>query len=220
MQAGRQSGYPLEIRGIVGDARETGMSNAPAPTVYWCGGNWQPGSYFLVRTHAEPHALTQTIRRKLRDVEPLRSIYGLLPLTDYISEGYAESRMRTVLLSFFALTAVSLVCVGIYGTFSYLVKLRQREVGLRLALGAQRVQIVQQFLVQGVRIALLGCAAGVGIAAVCAKMLSGMLYGVAPSDPATWAGVVSLVLSVSMLASLIPAVRAAHLDPMRVLRDE
>ena len=82
----------------------------------------------------------------MRDVEPLRSIYELSPLTSHISDGYAENRMRTILLTFFALAAVSLVSVGIYGTFSYLVKLRQREVGLRLALGAGRGQILRQFL--------------------------------------------------------------------------
>jgi putative ABC transport system permease protein len=220
VQVGRQLSAPIEIRGVVGDARETGLEKAPAPTIYWCGGNWQPGSYFLVRTHADPLALGETVRRKMREVEPLRSIYDVSPLSSQISDGYAENRMRTILLTFFALAAVSLVSVGIYGTFSYLVKLRQREVGLRLALGARRGQILRQFLSQGARVALAGCAGGVIAAAACARLLSGMLYGVAPTDVTTFALVIALVLAVSTLASLAPAVRAACVDPMQVLRDE
>lgn len=220
LQVGRELSAPIEIRGVVGDARETGLDKSPLPTLYWCGGGWQPGSYFLVRTHGDPLALAETVRRKMRDVEPLRSIYDLSPLTSHISDGYAENRMRTILLTFFALAAVSLVSVGIYGTFSYLVKLRQREVGLRLALGARRGQILRQFLSQGARVALLGCAGGVVVAAGCARLLSGMLYGVAPGDITTFVLVIGLVLVVSTLASLIPAVRAACVDPMQVLREE
>jgi nitrate reductase NapE component len=137
LQVGRELSAPIEIRGVVGDARETGLDKSPTPTLYWCGGGWQPGSYFLVRTHGDPRLAAETVRRKMREVEPLRSIYDLSPLTSHISDGYAENRMRTILLTFFALAAVSLVSVGIYGTFGYLVKLRQREVSLRLALGAR-----------------------------------------------------------------------------------
>ena len=115
---------------------------------------------------------------------------------------------------------MSLVCVGLYGTLSYLVNLRRREVGLRLALGALRAQIVRQFLAQGVRVALLGCAGGLLAAARFARLLSGMLYGVAPTDATTFALVIGLVLAVSTLASLAPAIRAACVDPMQVLRDE
>jgi putative ABC transport system permease protein len=220
VQVGGQMSEPVEIRGVVGDARETGLDKPPAPTLYWCGGGWQPGTYFLVRTYGEPAALAETVRRKMRQVEPLRSIYDLSPLTSHISDGYAENRMRTILLTFFAVTAVLLVCVGIYGTFSYLVKLRQREVGLRLALGARRGQILRQFLAQGARVALVGCLGGLLVAAACARLLSGMLYGVAPSDVTTFVLVIGLVLVVSTLASLAPAVRAACVDPMQVLRDE
>ena len=190
------------------------VSHAPHST---CGGGWQPGSYFLVRTHGDPRLLAET-GTAMREVEPLRSIYDLLPLTSHISDGYAENRMRTILLTFFALAAVSLVSVGIYGTFSYLVK-RQREVGLRLR-WAGRGQILRQFHSQGARVALLGCAGGVVVTAGCARLLSGMLFGVAPGDVTTFVLVIGLVLVVSTLASLIPAVRAACVDPMQVLREE
>ncbi|HUA60738.1 MAG TPA: ABC transporter permease [Verrucomicrobiae bacterium] len=210
----------VEVRGIVGDARETGLDRAPGPTVYWCFSAMQPGIQFLARTHGDPMKLAEPIRRRLREVEPARSVYGVAPLTERISIGYTENRLRTILLSFFAVTAVLLACIGLYGTLSYLVSVRQREVGLRLALGAVRMQIVRQFLMQGLRTAMLGCVAGLGIAVACARLLKGMLYGVSATDTATLAGVIGVVLGVSAAASLLPAVRAARLEPMQVLRNE
>jgi putative ABC transport system permease protein len=211
---------PSEIRGIVGDARESGMDREPSPTVYWCYSALQPGTYFLVRTQGDPKSMAETIRRKVHEIEPRRSVYDLTPLVDHISDSYAENRLRTILLAFFAITAVSLACVGLYGTLSYLVSVRQREVGLRLALGALRTQIVRQFLAQGLTVALLGCVAGLALTAVFGRLLSGMLYGVSAWDVATLGGVVGIVLAVSILASLLPAIRAARLEPMQVLREQ
>jgi len=149
-----------------------------------------------------------------------RQVYDLTPLSDHISDAYAENRLRTILLSCFAVTAVSLACVGLYGTLSYLVSLRRREVALRLALGALRNQVVGQFLAVGLRTAVLGCVAGLVLAAVFARLLSGMLFGVSPTDTTTIAGVLAIVLVVSAAASLIPAVRAARVEPMQALREE
>jgi putative ABC transport system permease protein len=160
-----------------------------------------------------------TIRRTIHEVEPQRSVYGLTPLGEHISDAYEENRLRTILLAFFAATAVSLACVGLYGTLSYLVSVRQREVGLRLALGAMRTQIVRQFLAQGLRTSLLGCVAGLAIAEASGRLLSGMLFGVTPSDLPTLSGVVGIVVIVSVLASLLPAIRASRLEPMQVLRE-
>jgi hypothetical protein len=88
-----------EVSGIVGDARENGLDQAPPPTAYWCGSSFQPGTYFLVRTHGDPAAMTQAVRQKLHQIEPLRSVYDLTPLHDRISDTYAENRLRTILLS-------------------------------------------------------------------------------------------------------------------------
>jgi predicted permease len=209
-----------EISGIVGDARENGLDHEPPPTAYWCGNGLQPGTYFLVKAHGEPAAMIETVRRKIHELEPLRSVYDLTPLSDHISDAYAENRLRTILLSCFAVTAVSLACVGLYGTLSYLVSLRRREVALRLALGALRNQVVGQFLAVGLRTAVLGCVAGLVLAAVFARLLSGMLFGVSPTDTTTIAGVLAIVLVVSAAASLIPAVRAARVEPMQALREE
>jgi len=210
---------PGEIRGIVGDARESGLDHEPQPTVYWCGTELQPGTFFLARTHGDPTAMTEAVRRKIHELEPMRSVYDLTPLTGHISDAYSENRLRTILLGCFAITAVSLACVGIYGTLSYLVSLRRREVALRLALGALRGQVVRQFLGVGLRTTAIGCAAGLVLAAGFARLLSGMLFGVSATDPATLAGVLTIILGVSAAASLIPAVRAARVEPMQALRE-
>jgi putative ABC transport system permease protein len=209
-----------EIRGIVGDARETGLDREPPPTAYWCNGTIQPGTYFLIRTRGEPNSMAGTVRRKIHELEPQRSVYDLSPLTDHISEAYAENRLRTVLLAFFALTAIALASVGLYGTLSYLVNVRQREVALRMALGALRMQVARQFLNQGVRVSGLGCIAGLALSAALAQVLSGMLFGVSATDVTTWGGVVVIVLSISVMASLLPAIRAARMDPTQALREE
>jgi putative ABC transport system permease protein len=214
------SAFPAEIRGIVGDAREQGLNKAPAPMVYWCGADAQPGTFFLIRTHGDPAAMGETIRRKIREIEPARAVFDVTPLEEHLSDAFAENRLRTVLLSFFAITAISLACVGLYGTLSYMVNTRRREVGLRLALGALRGQIVNRFLGQGVAVAMLAALVGLALSLACTRLLAGMLYGVSPTDPFTLTAVIGLTLAVAAVASLIPAVRAARVEPMQVLREE
>lgn len=209
-----------EIRGIVGDARELGINQLPVPTVYWCYDMMQPGAAILVRTQGEPMAMAETLRRKLREMEPTRSVFGMEALERQISGAFDENRLRTFLLVFFALTAVSLACIGLYGTLSYLVNVHRREIGLRLALGALRGQIVRRFLAQGLGLSFVACLVGLGLAAAFARLLSGMLYGVAASDTLTFAGSAIIVLLVACAASLVPALRAARLNPVEVLRDE
>jgi hypothetical protein len=129
--------FPLtgEIRGIARDAREEGLNSEPMPTVYWCMSAGEPDPHYLIRTRGEPMAMAETLRRAVRQVEPSRSVFDLMPLESHLSENFAEGRLRTILLSMFGLTAVSLACIGLYGTLTYLITLRHREIGLRLALG-------------------------------------------------------------------------------------
>jgi putative ABC transport system permease protein len=211
---------PTAIEGVVGDAREQGLNREPVPTVYFCYSAPSPFIAFLVRARGEPMAMAEILRRKMREIDPARSVYQVMPLSQHLAEPFAENRLRTILLTFFAVTAVSLACLGLYGTLSYVVSTRRREVGLRLALGALRGQIVSQFLAYGLRASLVGCAAGLCLAAAFAKVLSGMLFGISLLDPATFIAVVLLVLLTGGLASSVPAIRAASLDPIEVLRDE
>ncbi len=211
---------PAEIRGIVGDAREEGMDTRPQPTAYWCVSAPTPEPHYLVRTAGSPGAMADVVRRKVHELEPGRSVFDLMPLDDHLSDRLAENRLRTMLLTLFAATAISLACIGLYGTISYLGRTRRREVGLRLALGALPGQIVGRFLLQGLRVSAAGCLLGLLLGAGLSRLIGGMLYGVSPLDPATYAGVLALALGVSLLASLLPAMRAARVNPTQVLREE
>jgi putative ABC transport system permease protein len=209
-----------EIRGIVGDAREEGLNAEPMPAAYWCVSAPTPDPHYLIRTHGEPMVMADTLRRAILRVEPSRSVFDLMPLQAHLSDAFAEGRLRTILLTMFALTAVSLACVGLYGTLSYFVTQRRREIGLRLALGAGRQQIARRYVLQGLRVASLGCLCGLVLAAAAGKLLSGMLYGVSSFDAMTFAGVLLLMFFVAACAALLPAWRASRTDPMQVLREE
>lgn len=220
LKSGDTSAAPSRIIGIVGDARERGLDRHPGPTVYACFSAPNPIPHFLVRTHGEPMPAAETVRLKMKDLEPLRSVYNIAPLEHSISGAFNENRLRTTLLVLFAMTALSLSCVGLYSTLSYVVSLRRREVGLRLALGARPGDIVRQFVAKGVRVAAAACACGLVVSLAVSSLLSGMLYGVSPSDPVTLASVIIIVLTVSALAALVPATRAGLVEPMRVLREQ
>lgn len=188
--------------------------------MYWCFSAPEPDPFFLIRTHAEPMAMAETLRKKLREIEPGRAVFDVKPLGEHMGDAFAQNRLRTALLALFAATAVSLASLGLYGTLSYFVTVRRRETGVRLALGALRSQIVKRFVLEGLGVASLGSLAGLALAAGFTRALAGMLYGVSPSDALTLGAVVGLVLAVAAVASLAPAIRAARLDPLRVLRDE
>ena len=180
----------------------------------------QPGTFFLVRTRADPKSMVEVIRRKIHELEPRRSVYDLTPLGEHISDAYAQNRLRTILLAFFALTAVSLACIGLYGTLSYLVNVRRREVAPASGVGSPTHASSRT-------VPRPGSARGCGRLhrrpaprGRLGQLLAGMLYGVSATDAATLAGVVAIVLAVSVIAALIPAMRAARIEPMQALREE
>ena len=208
------------IVGVIADAREEGLNREPPAIVYWCHSAPVPAPLFVVRTRTEPMAMAETIRRKVHELEPRRSVYEVMPLEERLDDTFAENRLRTALLTSFAVTAVALAAVGLYGTLSYFVSLRRREIGVRMAMGAHRSQIASSFLRQGFLVSLAGCFAGLWLAAALGRTVSGMLYGVSPLDVPTFAGVLLLTIVTAVLSSVWPAVRAARVDPMRVLREE
>jgi predicted permease len=222
--ASRESGSAGDLRGVIDgvveNARERGLEDSPGPMVYMCHSGPNPMPWHLVRTAGDPTALAAAVRLRMRELEPLRAVYDIGPLRVRIDGVYAQNRLRTVLLTLFALTALSLAALGIYGTLSYVVDLRRREVGLRLALGARRGGILRHFAGKGLRVAAAGCACGLALALLLTRALSGMLFGISATDPATLSAVVILVLAVATLAALIPATRAALMQPMRTLREE
>jgi putative ABC transport system permease protein len=211
---------PNRIAGIVGDAREIGIDREPVPTLYNCISAATPIPLYLARTQGDPRAAIERIRATLRRLEPLRSVYDFVPLEREIDNAYAQNRLRTVVLVSFALTALSLACLGVYGTLSYAVSLRRREIGLRIALGSSRMGIVKQFLVLGLRVVCGAVAVGLVMSLAFARGLSGMLFGISPTDPATLGGVTLLVLVVGAVALFVPAARATIRSPAHVLRQE
>jgi predicted permease len=211
---------PRRITGIVADVRERDMLLPPAPVVYFCNSAPTPFPQFFVRTTDDPLNAIAAVRARLNELEPLRSVYNFAPLDRRIGDVYAAQRMRTWLLTVVAAASLGLTCLGIYGTLSYVVSLQRREVGLRVALGALSGAILVQFLGKVFRVVGIACIAGLALSYVGARTLSGLLYGVAPSDPITLVSVVTLVVAVAGAAALVPAVRAARVEPMLVLRDD
>jgi putative ABC transport system permease protein len=211
---------PSTIRGIVGDAREQGLHRPPIPMVYWCASAPRPSPFYVVRTSGEPAAMAETVRRKIKEIEPARSVFDLAPLEERLGDVYSENRLRMLTLASFALTAVLLACVGLYGTLSYLVTIRRREVGLRLALGEMRGDIVRRYFGQGVRVSVAACAVGLALSLIFNRALASMLFGVSSFDPVTLGSVTLVILVAATVASLVPSIRAALVEPMQVLRED
>jgi putative ABC transport system permease protein len=209
------------IAGVVGNAREYGLGRAATPTVYPCRTAYvNPASTFLLRTSGEPASVTAAVRAKLKELTPLRAVHDVAPLAQRMGNEYSGDRLRTTALALFAGVALSLATLGVYGTLSYVASLRRREVGLRVALGALRGRIVAEFLGTALRVVAVACLAGLVLFFALSRLLAGLLYGVSSSDPLTLGVVIALVTAVGAMAALVPALRAARVDPMTVLREE
>jgi putative ABC transport system permease protein len=164
--------------------------------------------------------MVSAVRQRFKEIEPARSIYDVQTLEARIGSEYSADRLRTVLIALFAGAALALVSLGIYGTLSYIVSLRRREVGLRVALGALQQTIITHFLFQALRVVGAACLCGLMLAFFLSRGLASQLFGVSPTDPLTLSGVIGLVLLVATIAALVPALRASRVDPMIALREE
>jgi len=220
LSRGGQAPVTATIAGVVGDVRERGLDQQPVPTVYFCNLAGRPSPFVLVRTRGDPQAVVGIVRAKMKELEPLRAVFSIESLEEQIGDAYAENRLRTVVLALFAGAALALACLGLYGTLSYIVSLRRREVGLRVALGALSSTIVAQFVSQALRVVAIACAAGLVLSLAFGRALSGLLFGVTPSDPLTFGVVVFVVVGVAALAAFVPSRRASRIDPMEALREE
>jgi putative ABC transport system permease protein len=217
----KQGTLTSRILTVVGDAREYRLDREPTPTIYACTTAFAyPPLAFLIRTAGDPSAVVGAVRQRLKEIEPERSMYDILPLTERIGAEYAQDRLRMALVVLFGGAALSLICLGVYGTLSYVVSLRRREVGLRVALGALSGTIVAQFVAQALRVVGVACVVGLALSLAFGRALSGLLFGVRPSDPLTLAGVIVLVFGVAALAAFVPSLRASRIDPVEALREE
>ena len=174
----------------------------------------------VLRTQGDPAAVMGPVRRAAAEIDPGDVIYGVETMDDVISNSFAARRLSMILLSIFASLALALSCVGIYGVISYLVGERTHEIGVRMALGARRGDVLRLVLGQGAKMALIGVAIGIALALGLTRLMSNQLFGVTAHDPLTFAGVALVLIAVALAACYIPARRATRVDPMVALHYE
>jgi putative ABC transport system permease protein len=209
------------IIGVVGDVREGALDREPTPTVYYNPGHLPTGSMvFVMRTPGDPLALADGARRVIRDLDPAQPMADVVPMERIIGETYARQRFSATLLSGFSLVALLLAAAGIYGVLAYSVTERTREIGVRMALGADSRKVVAMILASGARVVAAGCVAGLIAAVMLTRALKSMLYGVDPLDPATFLSVPAVIAMAALIAAWLPARRASRIAPSQALRAE
>jgi predicted permease len=210
-----------EIVGVVADARRSGLIEAPRPEAYFPHGQFVArGLTYVVRTAGDPLQSMPAVRKAIRDIDPLLAVSAVATVEQTLAESLAARRFVMLLLSGFATLALVLASIGIYGVVGYLVTQRTHEMGIRVALGAHRRDVLWLIVLQSLRHVLPGLLLG-GVAAFwLSRFLRNQLFGVAPTDPATFAGVAAVLMGVCVVASLVPALRAARANPLIALRQE
>jgi putative ABC transport system permease protein len=208
-----------EIVGIVGDVRTRGMEIEPAPVVYVPHTQYGPEAMTLaVHTQGDPMEVVPQIKAALKTLGPGVAIGRVRTLDDLVSANVAEPRFRTLLLSIFAVVSLALAAVGLYGVVGFSVSQRRAELGLRMALGADPRDVLRLVMREGMMPVAAGILVGLGGAALLARAMSTLLFGVDALDPATFAGMAGALTAVALAACYVPARRATRLDPATTLR--
>jgi putative ABC transport system permease protein len=211
----------ITIVGVVSDIRHLGPAVAPRPEIFEVH-TQSPFSFmaFVVRTTGDPHALVPSIRAAVAKLDPLQPVSGVRTMDEHLARSLARPRLMSTLTTAFGMLALILAGVGLYGLMAHTVAQRTREIAIRSALGAQRGALVRLVLVKALALSAAGMSAGTLAAVLLTRLLTGLLFEVDPLDPLTYAAVGLLLLSVAIAASLIPARRAASIDPIQTLRAE
>jgi len=218
-------GYPQsaarEIVGIVGDVKDQDLASQTVSQIYvpfvqnpyW-------GFDVVVRTLGDPKQISGALREKIGELDPELPVTNIRAMRDAIDESIAQPRFRTTLLGLFSAIAFVLAAIGIYGMISYNVGRRTREIGIRMALGAQRRDVLLMVVREGVALAGLGVVLGLVSAYWLTGVLESFVFNVSVTDPATYAGVAALLLIVALVAACVPGRRAMSVDPIVALRYE
>jgi putative ABC transport system permease protein len=215
-------GSYFEIVGVAGDENATALDAPVDPMIYFPfnqGGSASMG--LVLRTTADPAAVINGFRARIREVDPTVAVLGIRTMDELIAVSpYSFARRYpAMLIGLFAVIALVLASIGIYGAIAYSVTQRTREIGVRMALGAQRLDVFRLVLSQGVILGAGGIALGLIASLGLARYMSNLLFGVTPTDPAIYAAVAGIFLCVIVLASYLPARRATRVDPLEALRD-
>src|SRR5205807_9853654 len=211
----------ITVVGVTANARTQSLAQADVPQIYL--DLYQTGAKrlaLLLRGHFHTAAIADEVREQVQSLDPTLPVSGAQTLDETVSASLSQRRFSMEMITLFALTALLLAGLGIYGVISYLVSERTQEIGLRLALGASRSNILRIVLRQGLGLAIVGAAVGLVCALIVSHLMASLLYGVSPTDPGTFAGVTLLLMGVALLACYVPAHRAMRVDPMVALRYE
>jgi putative ABC transport system permease protein len=215
-----QTGRPGEVLGVVGDMRERGIDQGPTLAVYlpYVASGWPPD--VVIHTAGEPTAVVPALRQILAEMDPNIPLSDITTLEEMVGQSVGGQRFLVVLVSLFASLALLLALAGVYGVQSYSVAQQTQEIGVRVAMGASRGQILRKVILQAMRPAFLGLAVGIGGAFALSRFMAGLLFQVEPSDPTTYVGVAGVLCVAALLSAWLPARRAAGVDPVIAFRTE
>jgi len=217
----------VTIVGIVADVRHNGLTETVKEKFYVPHTQWHRSignairtMTIVAKTQQEPRMLAASVRQVVRELDPNLPVANVSTMDEIVGRTLSAPRFTGLLLGLFAGLAVMLSAIGIYGVLSYVVSRRTREIGIRVAIGAGRGQVLRLVLVNGFGLAMVGLGIGLAAAASASRFMSTLLHGVEPRDPATFASVAVVLSLVALAASLVPAVRAMRVDPVRALKAE
>jgi putative ABC transport system permease protein len=214
-------GPEYTVVGVVGDVHSASLERVPRPTVYVpYRQDAFPFMTIVLKTSMPASAVASLVRAAMRDVDRAQPTGAVLTMDEQLSRSLTRRRFSVMLLSLFGAVAALLAAVGLYGVLAFVVSERRREIGVRLALGATARDVIVDVVGQGLRLAGLGIAVGVGLALVAARLMAALLYGTSPTDVVTFVGAATLLALVAVGASFIPALRASRVDPLVALREE
>ncbi len=211
----------VEIVGLVNDIRQTEVASDASETLYFhVQQNGRVRMSLMVRTRTTPLAMAPAVTAAIREVDPLQTISSITTMEDVVRDSLARPRLLTTLLGAYGLTGLLLGALGLYGVLAYLVQQRRKDIGVRLALGATRGQVLGMIIGHGLRLTAIGVAVGALLALAMGRAVAGVLYGVVPSDAFTYVAVAAVLFATAWLASWLPARRAAGIDVVATLRND